>query len=101
MSTRQLAYTELLEFGLLAIRNLANAGRIELCEIEADHLHNVPSLIDEANEYRHRHYILSERAWYLDRLKRLGADEYLKSRERHYSYPWSVLASLAGVDLVG
>jgi len=33
--------------GLLRIRALANEGHSEACSIEADHLHNIPSLIQQ------------------------------------------------------
>jgi hypothetical protein len=39
------------------LHNLAYAGQIELCRIEADHLHNIPTLLGEANEDRHVYYI--------------------------------------------
>lgn len=99
MEPRQLAYMQVLEYGLVAIRNHACAGKIDLCEIEADHLHNLPSLVDEPNELRHKYYIVGERSFYLERLKKLGAVEYLESMMSWYAAPWKVLASSAGVEL--
>jgi hypothetical protein len=96
---RQQAYLQLLERGLVAVRNHAHGGMIALCEIEADHLHNIPSLLDEPNETRHEYYIVGERSMYLERLKKLGATEYLKSMMGCYSEPWKVLASIADVEL--
>jgi hypothetical protein len=86
--TRQRAYRQLLENGLVAVRNCAHAGRLALCEIEADHIHNLPSLLDEPNETRHVYYIVGERRLYLDRLKTLGADEYLEEMMNFYGGPW-------------
>src|SRR5688572_20545003 len=75
---RSRAYLELLAWGLLAIRDDAYGGRIALCRIESDHLHNIPSLLEEPNEQRHLYYIVQERGLYLERLKELGATEYLE-----------------------
>lgn len=50
---REQVYLDLLHRGLVLLRNFAHAGRWELCTIEADHLHNIPTLLDEPNENRH------------------------------------------------
>lgn len=97
--SRQGAYLEILHHGLLSIRNSAWSKRAELCGIEADHLHNIPSLFDEANEARHLYYIDAERAGYLESLQRLGMTEYLKSSHRNYDEPWRILASAVGFEL--
>jgi hypothetical protein len=99
MEPRQRAYLDLLAGGVVAVRNQAYSGQLALCEIEADHIHNIPSLLEEPNELRHRYYIIQERGLYLDRLKSLGASEYLESMRVWYSQPWKVLASIAGVEL--
>jgi hypothetical protein len=96
---RQRAYLELLERGLVAIRNHARTGQTTLCEIEADHIHNIPSLLNEVNERRHLFYIIQERGLYLERLRRLVATEYLELRLILYTEPWQVLASVSGVVL--
>lgn len=96
---RQRAYLQLLERGLPTIRDSAYGGQIALCEIEADHLHNIPSLLEEPNERRHIFYIVKERGLYLERLRKLGATEYLEDRAIWYTEPWQVLAKIAGVEL--
>ena len=96
---RQQAYAEILRWGLLAIREAAYAGKTKLCEIEADHIHNLPDLLNEPNEARHHCYIGQERSYYLDRLKELGDQEYLAERTRFYGEPWKVLAALAVDEL--
>lgn len=97
--SRQQAYLQILERGLVAVRNHAHGGMIALCEIEADHIHNLPSLLDEPNETRHEYYIVGERSLYLERLKKLGAAEYQETMKSWYAEPWTVLASIAGVEL--
>jgi len=69
---------------------------MELCAIEADHLHNIPSLLYETNEERHLYYIEAERAGYLEFLHHSGKTEYLRSRHACYDEPWRILASAAG-----
>ena len=95
MQARQQAYAEILRWGLLAIREAAYAGKIRVCEIEADHVHNLPSLLDEPNEARHHCYIRQERSYYLERLSQLADAEYVAERKRLYEQPWKVLAALA------
>jgi hypothetical protein len=96
---RERAYLDLLQHGLVLVRNFAYGGQLELCRIEADHLHNVPTLLGETNEHRHVYYIVQERGLYLERLRELGATEYLKRVSIWYAEPWRVLARVAGVTL--
>ena len=95
MQTRQQAYEEILSLGLLAIRESACGGNVKLCEIEAEHIHNLPSLLHEPNEARHHYYIDSERSWYLRKLKEHANADYAAQRLRLYSDPWKILATLA------
>ena len=95
MQARQQAYAEILRWGLLAIREAAYAGKTKVCEIEADHIHNLPSLLDEPNEARHHFYIGQERDYYLDRLEQFTDAQYAAERKRFYEQPWKVLAALA------
>jgi hypothetical protein len=81
------------------VRNFSESGELELCRIEADHLHNIPTLLGESNERRHVFYIVKERGLYLQRLQELSATEYLRWVSQWYSGPWRVLASVAGVTL--
>jgi hypothetical protein len=96
---REQAYLDLLHRGLVLVRNFAHAGNVELCRIEADHLHNIPTLLHEDNERRHEYYIREERGLYLQRLRELGAAEYLEQAGIWYAESWRVLAEAAGVRL--
>ena len=99
MNPRQKAYLDLLAHGLVAVRNLAYGDRSELCGVEADHLHNIPSLLDETNENRHVYYIAKERGLYLDRLRQMGADNHLTQMMAWNNQAWLTLSSIAGVEL--
>jgi hypothetical protein len=71
MRTRDAVYLDILAFGLLWIRNAGYSGNARACELEADHLHNLPSLIGETNELRHECYFDNERTLYLERTTEL------------------------------
>lgn len=99
LTVREQAYLSLLHWDLPRLRNSACGGQIDLCRIEADHLHNIPSLFGETNEHRHLYYIEQERGYYLEQLAKLGATEYLEDAKRWYSGSWKDLAAAAGVRL--
>lgn len=93
---RQQAYQRILTLGLLGIRDRgANHGNSKLCEIEADHLHNIPSLLDEPNEHRHIHYASCERDFYLKRIKECADQNYMDFVVKLYEEPWTVLLGFA------
>lgn len=89
------AYMEILKWGLIAIRDSAYNGKARLCEIEAEHLHNIPTLIWETNEKRHLCYLQQERSYYFGHLAELKDKDcltiYTQSPVRFYQEPWQVL----------
>ncbi len=93
MSERDQIYIRILQYGLQRLRDAGLLGMIEYCTIEAEHLHNLPSLIGEANERRHEHYFEKERLYCLDRVDRSvpGLDFTL----RRYEECWQELRELA------
>src|SRR5687768_10213212 len=95
MQARQQAYEEILGWGLLAIREAARAGKAKVCENGADPIHNLPSLLLEANEARHHCYIVPERKYYIASLDEHGDAEYAEQQLRQYKDPWKVLMTLA------
>ena len=94
LDARSQAYAKILKWALLSILELARQGNAELCEIEADHVHNIPSMFGETTEARHRDYIVRERGFYLERLRERGHADYLADRKRFYDKPWSVLGAI-------
>jgi hypothetical protein len=99
VTPRDQAYLDLLHLGLVLLRNFSYTGRVALWRIESDHLHEIPTLIGESNEHRHVYYITGERGLYLQRLRELGAADYLEDVGILYAELWRVLASAAGVEL--
>jgi hypothetical protein len=100
LQPRDQAYLDLLHYGLVLLRNVAHGGRVELCRIEAEHLHEVPTLIGEANERRHEYYLRGTRRLYLQQVRELGDAAYLEQVAIQYTGPWRVLAAAAGVELI-
>ncbi len=96
---RDRAYLDLLHHGLVFLRNFSFGGRVELWRIEAEHLHEIPTLIGEANEHRHIYYLRGTRELYLEQLRELGGEGYLEEIAVWYNGPWQVLAEVAGVKL--
>jgi len=95
--TRDQLYLDLLGFGLLRVRNLAHDQEARLCEIEADHLHNIPSLVGEGNEHRHAYYFDDERKLYLERVGD-QLDDFTRAR---YEELWTELQSLSKKERLG
>ena len=98
LDARSRAYATILKWAILSIRDLARQGSAELCEIEADHIHNIPTLFGEENEARHRYYIDCEVGLYLERLQERGYADYLADRKCFYDKPWRVLGVIVQAD---
>lgn len=92
MTERDALYVQILHHGLLRLRDSAAGGHIQYCAVEAEHIHNVPSLIGEANEQRHLHYFRQEREQYLEHVDRSipGMDFTL----RRYAGLWARLEKI-------
>ena len=58
---RDRIYIQILDAGIVAIRNASLDGIIPYCQVESEHLHNIPSLIGETNEKRHDFYLDGEK----------------------------------------
>ena len=100
VQARNDAYKDILQYGLMAIRDSARRNNIRLAELEADHIHNLPSLIDEPNEARHHSYLFQERPYYLDRLKDQVDVDCLRFTHARYREAWAVLESIAKPETV-
>jgi hypothetical protein len=60
-TTRDRAYLDLLHQGLVFLR-ATRCGRLEIAAMEAEHLHEVPTLIGSAGEGRRLYYLRGTRA---------------------------------------
>ena len=58
-------YSYILSRGLHRIRDAAFSGDAKHCEIEAEHLHNIPTYIAGGDDAQHAYYYVVERPYYL------------------------------------
>ncbi|MEK6234246.1 MAG: hypothetical protein N2C14_06015, partial [Planctomycetales bacterium] len=61
-------YLSILRIGLARTREAAASDDAKLAAMDSDHVHNLPSLIDETNIHRHLYYLNGERTLYKDRV---------------------------------
>ena len=66
---------DILSLGLLRIRALGNNGAAEHCSIEADHLHNLPHIIQSLNRDELLNYYTNEIGGFL-RHTSVGPDDF-------------------------
>jgi hypothetical protein len=92
MTERDTIYLQILRFGLGRLRDSAELGLIEYCAIESEHLHNIPSLVEETNELRHRFYFDQERTYYLERVDQ--STPGLDSTMNIYTQLWARLKEI-------
>ncbi len=59
-------YWRILQSGIISIRTAAEQGDLSRCRAEADHIHNIPTLIGEENVERHLYYATQERKAYIE-----------------------------------
>ncbi len=93
---RNEVYLEILEFGLMFIRGGGYHGEHRYCEIEADHLHNVPSYIAGGDAANHLYYLAKEVPFYISRV-----DLNIQARidlVHRYVPLWTELESLVPID---
>ena len=107
MKTLDAAYWRILKNGLVAVRDAAANRDIARCGAEAEHIHNIPSLIGEDNVHRHVYYFTVERKAYLDWVAASGRDDLQKFVSLAYSTAWKEMdevlsaTGVAGVHQVG
>lgn len=91
-TNRDEIYLKVLAFGLARLRDAAPTGNVQYWAVEAEHLHNIPYLIGEPNEARHRYYFDVERVWYLEQIDRSVPE--IDYTLRRYEELWLQLAKI-------
>jgi hypothetical protein len=79
------ALGEILRAGVLRIRGAAS---VSFCQIEADHLHNIPFILVSPTDDRIRRYLESDKPSYLAQLN--GDEKHLA--EQWYGQHWRRIA---------
>jgi hypothetical protein len=90
-------YWRLLTHGLIAIRGAAEAGDLPRCRVEAEHIHNIPSLIGEANIQRHVYYATTEREAYIEWVLSTGRKELRDHALFLCSLAWREMDTVLGL----
>jgi hypothetical protein len=91
----RIAVAEILRTGLVRIRQAAGGADPALCFIEADHLHNLPTLLERYSDELLRFYLSVEREAYLNQLRRHKARNNSHHDVRVMQAPWSALERYA------
>jgi hypothetical protein len=78
-------YVGLLQVGFIVLRQAVWSNDPEWAQIEVQHLHNIPSLINEPNVARHRYFWFQEREQYIQWATKKGGDP--RSRMMTYYEP--------------
>jgi hypothetical protein len=87
-------YAQLMQVGLLVLRQAFESGDQAWTRAEIELLHNIPSLLGEEKIDRHRYFWSQERDHYLDWLSANGSVE-ARSRMRTYYEPiWKEMEPL-------
>jgi hypothetical protein len=76
---------DILRIGLLRIRTFGGQGLADACSIEADHLHNIPTLLKTDKWDLLLYYYNVERPAYIKRAP-LSADDFRPFWDRLYSF---------------
>jgi hypothetical protein len=91
-------YLKILTAGLIAIRDAAAAGDPARCKAEAEHLHNLPSLIGEPNKQRHLYYISAEKTAYLKWVLSSKRKDLMEFVSLAYMSYWNRIEQILAVD---
>ena len=81
-------YLSILKSGIVAIRNSLSVGDAEWAQLEAEHLHEIPSLIADANNNRHHYYLNQTVALYLEAIKKRNRMDIARHAHAAYFAVW-------------
>ena len=87
-------YIEMLKVGFIVLRRALESKDEEWLQAEVEMLHNVPSLINEPNTYRHEYFWTQEREHYISRINGVEAGEARYCMATYYEPIWGKLERL-------
>jgi len=94
MGELDLLYAQFLSLGFVVMRQAVQSTNRDWIDAEFELLHNVPSLIGEANAGRHRYFWFKERTHYIEWVSAPGRED-AKSRMLTYYKPiWDEIEPL-------
>lgn len=91
-------YLKLLSFALNRVRDAAWDDDFERCGVEADFIHNIPSLIGEENRKRHIYHAVEERNRFLQWAQSVRRDDVSRDIVLFYNPIWEEMDKLIGID---
>lgn len=94
MTQLELLYAQILEVGLLVLRQAVESGNQDWINAEFELLHNVPGLIGEDNKERHRYFWHKERVRYINWASGQGREKARSRMLTYYSPIWDEMEPL-------
>ena len=92
-------YVHVLHQGLISLRNASMNGDWEFCKAESEYLHEIPSLIGEANLHRHIYQATTVRPAFLQWARDNNRDDVLEFVNIWLASAWRQIDDLLGVSL--
>jgi hypothetical protein len=90
-------YAQFLSVGFVVLRQASDAGDSEWLASELELLHNVPSLIGEANPKRHEHFWSQERTRYIQWANASGREVPRSRMQTFYAPIWQAMEPIVTV----
>jgi hypothetical protein len=87
-------YARLLQVGFIVMRQAIESDRRDWIDAELELLHNVPSLVGEANAERHRYFWLQERRHHIEWVAAPGREEARSRMLTYYQPIWDEMEPL-------
>lgn len=98
MSELDRLYLDLVHLGLVSIRNAACAGDVDWCRVEAEHIHEFPTLIGETNMSRHIYHATSPREAYLEWIVQNRRADVREHVRRWYAHTLQEIDRILGLE---
>ena len=86
-------YWKLMSIGSTRIRNLCSLGLFDEVRAEAEHLHQIPQLIDEGVPYQHQFYLDTHCNRFLITMEEIASEASMGQINTIYKPLWSQLRS--------
>lgn len=82
-----------LDCGIARAKRAIESDDLRQCEIEMEHIHNLPSLIDTAIEKTRDYYLEKQRPHFLNKLENHYGPEMKQNAANEFREPWSQMTS--------
>jgi len=94
MGELDLLYAQFLSVGFVVMRQAVETENRDWIDAELELLHNVPSLIGEANARRHRYFWFKERGHYIEWVSTPGREQAMSRMLTYYKPIWDEIEPL-------